>query len=1130
LLGGYIGDRNYPLCTDLPKRHALRKGATYRLLGSSNTPELVHEPTEPWWFGSDWGNKPYLERLELSTASPLYKVLCAQVNGQCTYPGKVVLNSNLDYSDANLRLGLEYTSESLRTIRVKSGASSVYYEYVRVPCVELSFFRDGVKVQTRPKHIEGTDPGVYKVEHSLCADPRRDVATGRCSGPLDESWIVDSHHRCVVTLPDSCCPVDWVEGDTSDWDQGYKFCNFFGERMSYDVAVGRCAANGMKACTAQQWSDAKSGYCGFGSWEQNYLMWTTQSCQLKIKIDNIGQVAIVHHVTADFSGASTVWGGVDSSTNNFFRPAWISKFDMTKCAVTPGCAVISGGCSCSILVDEYIAFPSAPASRDDVIRECFIGGVDPSMAPEEYNDLGTCNIAGIIKVYSKRSSSCSRLGPDVVFQYTDDHGIVRFAKNMVSRVEIGDTYSFRTPVQFLSFVDPELRDTLYEIDAVLDSVFYHPNHPPFMAKSMLQRFGHSNPSPDLISTVAWAYRNGEYMGIGSRKYGDLGALIAAILLHPESTSLSVLSDPTFGQLREPLLKIVSFMRSMEYQHDSPLFIQLLEDLQRQIKQGTFDQPSVFNYYLPEYSPPGPIGSSGLVSPESMLLAGWAVASLLNGIIRMTKGGLDPCHGGFSEYWGGACTWDDGDTSLSLGALKFSNRGGSQDEILDQLILTLTSNRLADDKRALIKSSTFVEFHSGDRKKAIRAMMQLVASTPEFQTTSLAQNSLIARPPPPSPGPASSDYKAVIFFFFNGGMDSYNLLAPKGSCHAKYVEARGPNLALSLDSMFDIDATRGTPQACSTFGVNKKFPLGKELHDAEELTFFANMGFLQYPVNKYNWTKTQSQLFAHNSQQYDAQRLDLKKVVGETGVGGRLLDELAKKGFKTSTNSVNTHAHAAAGDPILANPTRQITPWTPDSFNINPSLSDVTSLINDLNGVSQARNNIFSETWSASLQQSMKELEESISMNNNPAYNVDNFKTNPSGLDQNFQTVAKYIKSRAFRNVDRELFVVEDGGYDMHDCNCVGDKLAYIDSTLRAFRTEMQRQGLWNKVVIVTGSDFGRVSMTWRTFLYCIFQQGHEHHSDFSFCFIFLCQKIDSEPEQWWWNRSCLGRTLLYVGW
>ena len=177
LLGGYIGDRNYPLCTDLPKRHALRKGATYRLLGSSNTPELLFEPTASG--DNNWGDKPFLERLELSTASPLYKVLCVDVNGQCTYPGKVVLQQNLDYSDANLRNGLEYTSESLRTVRVRNGRSAIYYEYVRQPCVELSFFRDGFKVQQTPTLVAGSNPRVYTVENSLCADPRRDVATGR---------------------------------------------------------------------------------------------------------------------------------------------------------------------------------------------------------------------------------------------------------------------------------------------------------------------------------------------------------------------------------------------------------------------------------------------------------------------------------------------------------------------------------------------------------------------------------------------------------------------------------------------------------------------------------------------------------------------------------------------------------------------------------------------------------------------------------------------------------------------------------------------------------------------------------------------------------------------------------------
>jgi hypothetical protein len=42
--GNYIGDR-VPLCADLPEYQFLKKGAKYRLLGSSVTPLLHHQPT-----------------------------------------------------------------------------------------------------------------------------------------------------------------------------------------------------------------------------------------------------------------------------------------------------------------------------------------------------------------------------------------------------------------------------------------------------------------------------------------------------------------------------------------------------------------------------------------------------------------------------------------------------------------------------------------------------------------------------------------------------------------------------------------------------------------------------------------------------------------------------------------------------------------------------------------------------------------------------------------------------------------------------------------------------------------------------------------------------------------------------
>lgn len=390
--------------------------------------------------------------------------------------------------------------------------------------------------------------------------------------------------------------------------------------------------------------------------------------------------------------------------------------------------------------------------------------------------------------------------------------------------------------------------------------------PPFLAKRLLQRFGHSNPSPELIKTVAEAYKKGDYNGIGSRKYGDLGALTAAMLLHPESTSISLTSDPTFGQMREPLVKIVSFMRALNYKHDSPLYIPLLDGLGSWISQGTYEQPSVFNYYLPEFTPPGPIGGSGLYSPETQILSGAAITNLLDGMFRMVKNGLDDCDAGFANYGPLSCERTDGETSSSLGALGYTNESGSHQEVLDDLAITLTANRLDKAKRDLILVSTANDFLFGDRNKAIRSMMQLIASTAEFQTTGLAKNTPVIREKTEPTEAASSDYKAVVFLMFYGGMDSWNMLAPKGDCHADYLDVRGSDLAVPLAKLLNIDAA-GSGQTCNEFGINDAFPFAKEQYDEGNLLFFANMGVLQQPVDKTNYEITQSNLFSHNSQQY-----------------------------------------------------------------------------------------------------------------------------------------------------------------------------------------------------------------------------------------------------------------------
>ena len=55
------------------------------------------------------------------------------------------------------------------------------------------------------------------------------------------------------------------------------------------------------------------------------------------------------------------------------------------------------------------------------------------------------------------------------------------------------------------------------------------------------------------SSSTGAYKGKVYSG----QYGDLAATVAAILLEPEARSVMLDYDPTFGRLREPLLKVLT---------------------------------------------------------------------------------------------------------------------------------------------------------------------------------------------------------------------------------------------------------------------------------------------------------------------------------------------------------------------------------------------------------------------------------------------------------------------------------------------------------------------------------------------------------------------------------------------
>ena len=63
-----------------------------------------------------------------------------------------------------------------------------------------------------------------------------------------------------------------------------------------------------------------------------------------------------------------------------------------------------------------------------------------------------------------------------------------------------------------------------------------------------------------------------------------------------------------------------------------------------------------------------------------------------------------------------------------------------------------------------------------------------------------------------------------------------------------------------------------------------------MYDAKDLTFVANMGVLQQPVDKTDWIKhtDQTALFSHNTQTAEAAQVDVYEAFAGFGVGGAFL--------------------------------------------------------------------------------------------------------------------------------------------------------------------------------------------------------------------------------------------------
>jgi uncharacterized protein (DUF1800 family) len=158
----------------------------------------------------------------------------------------------------------------------------------------------------------------------------------------------------------------------------------------------------------------------------------------------------------------------------------------------------------------------------------------------------------------------------------------------------------------------------------LDTLFNHQNTAPFFCRELIQRLVTSNPSNGYIYRVAQVFANN-----GSGVRGDLKAVVRAILLDPEARSSALLTNASYGKLKEPLLRQTALYRAFNATAQNGRFPTGNSD--NTLGQTPLDSPTVFNFFLPDFVQPGALASAGLTAPEFQITTASTAISVVNAL-------------------------------------------------------------------------------------------------------------------------------------------------------------------------------------------------------------------------------------------------------------------------------------------------------------------------------------------------------------------------------------------------------------------------------------------------------------------------------------------------------------------
>lgn len=325
-----------------------------------------------------------------------------------------------------------------------------------------------------------------------------------------------------------------------------------------------------------------------------------------------------------------------------------------------------------------------------------------------------------------------------------------------------------------------------------------------------------------------------------------------------------------------------------------------------------------------------------------------------------------------------------------------------------------------------------------------------------------------------------DYRALVCLFFPGGIDSFNLLVPRGASeYADYAAIR-QDLALARDSLLPL--TPATNPGLE-LGLHPGMSGIRTLFQEGSAAFLANVGTLTDPITKAQFEAGQGRqplgLFSHSDQieQWQTCLTESRSARGWAGRAADLLESLnasqnvpmnislaGTNVWQSGQNAIEYTVNAWGAESLRGYDPAETSPWslTP----IRTRAVDEHLAVGYDHLITEAFQKKKTEAMAAYAQ--YNEATEAVSLPESVIWP-------DSWFSRQMQRIARSIASHNALGHRRQTFFVQYGGWDHHDevLRNMGGQVPGFDAVVLAFQRTLQALGLDQSVTLFTASDFGR---------------------------------------------------------